>query len=329
MAKKKRKAPVRKKGKTNASVLTFIKQIFVTACVVIVCFIGIWSLYNYINPFDVQPDKKESVEHYPGQEEFPESEVPDSVTVTPEEEKSSLKEPETVAFEVPDGVEMSRLENGQPEEIVRHEGYTLSYNPTYKIANWVAYKLTSGEARSTKNGRTDKFLRDPQVSVSSENDDYTRSGYDRGHMAPAGDMKWSAKAIRESFYLSNICPQKPGLNRGVWKDLEEKCRLWAKEKKSVWIVTGPVINTELKRLGKNRVGIPRQFYKVVVNSNGNSLEGIAFLFENRDYKDKSLREYPVSIDSVEKITGIDFFHKLPDAVETKMESSCNPDKWML
>lgn len=323
MATKKRKAPVRKKGKTNASVLIFMKQVFVTACVVIVCFIGIWSLYNYINPFDVQEDKNET----PDLLAEPVEKYPEAETEVSEAESLALKEPETVAFKIPEGIEMAQLKNGQPEEIIHHEGYTLSYNPTYKIANWVAYELTSGEASSQKNGRPDKFVRDPEVSISADNGDYTRTGYDRGHMAPAGDMKWSARAIRESFYLSNICPQSPGLNKGIWKDLEEQCRIWAQENKTVWIVTGPVIEKDLKRLGKNRVGVPRQFYKVIVFSTGNSLEGIAFIFDNRSYRGKTLQEFPVTIDSVEKVTGIDFFHNLPDAVETKMESSVNIDKW--
>lgn len=112
--------------------------------------------------------------------------------------------------------------------------------------------------------------------ASATNEDYTRSGYDRGHMAPAGDMKWSAKAMRESFYLSNICPQKPGLNRGIWKDLEEQARLWAKENGSLLIVTGPVITDDLKRLGKNRVGIPKTFYKVICTITNGKPEGGRF-----------------------------------------------------
>mgnify|MGYP002228685760 FL=1 len=112
--------------------------------------------------------------------------------------------------------------------------------------------------------------------ASATNEDYTRSGYDRGHMAPAGDMKWSAKAMRESFYLSNICPQKPGLNRGIWKDLEEQARLWAKENGSLLIVTGPVITDDLKRLGKNRVGIPKTFYKVICTITNGKPEGVVF-----------------------------------------------------
>ncbi len=159
------------------------------------------------------------------------------------------------------------------------------------------------------------------------NEDYTRSGYDRGHMAPAGDMKWSAKAMRESFYLSNICPQKPGLNRGIWKDLEEQARLWAKENGSLLIVTGPVITDDLKRLGKNRVGIPKTFYKVICTITNGKPEGVGFLFDNKDYGKTPLKSMMIPIDSVEKVTGIDFFPSLPDSIENPMEAYVNDGSW--
>lgn len=330
MAKKrKKKSPVRKVGDKANAAFTYMKQIFVTACVVIVCFVGIWGVYNYINPFDKSHDEKEEVGNQ-RKNDLPEI---DSDFVNPEEEANAEQEqqtasdPKTVDFKIPEEMELSQLHNGQPEEMIHREGYTLSYNSTYKIANWVAYKLTASEATSDETERSDKFFRDPDVSISAENGDYSRSGYDKGHMAPAADMKWSSKAMRECFYLSNICPQKPDLNRGIWKDLEEQCREWAAEKRSLWIVTGPVINSDLKRLGKNRVGIPTEFYKVIVYSNGNSMEGIGFLFNNQGYKDRSLKKYPVSIDKVEEVTGIDFFYKLPDAVEKKIESKYNLSKW--
>ena len=163
--------------------------------------------------------------------------------------------------------------------------------------------------------------------ATATNEDYTRSGYDRGHMAPAGDMKWSAKAMRESFYLSNICPQKPGLNRGIWKDLEEQARLWAKENGSLLIVTGPVITDDLKRLGKNRVGIPKTFYKVICTITNGKPEGVGFLFDNKDYGKTPLKLMMIPIDSVEKVTGIDFFPSLPDSIENPMEAYVNDGSW--
>ena len=153
-----------------------------------------------------------------------------------------------------------------------------------------------------------KFVPDPQVKGSTAmNEDYTRSGYDRGHLAPAGDMKWSAKAMRESFYLSNICPQKPKLNRGIWKDLEEQCRLWA--------------------LDNGSVAIHKAFYKVLCYHTEKGYKGIGFLFENRDYKDNSLKSMAIPIDSVEKATGIDFFPSIPDDQENEMEAAVDWSRW--
>ena len=230
---------------------------------------------------------------------------------------------------LPKGSELPQLKRKRTEQIIQHEGYTVSYNADYRIANWVAYVLTDKEARSDKAERQNKFVVDPLVKgASATNEDYTRTGYDRGHLAPAGDMKWSEKAMRESFYLSNITPQKPGLNRGIWKELEEQIRLWARENGAVLIATGPVIpDEELNRLGKNRVGVPRQFYKVLCMVVNNQLEGVGFLFENRDYGTTPLRQMMVPIDSVEQVTGIDFFPALPDAEERQMEATVHTDLW--
>ena len=230
---------------------------------------------------------------------------------------------------LPKGSELPQLKRKRTEQVIQHEGYTVSYNADYRIANWVAYVLTDKEARSDKAERQNKFVVDPLVKgASATNEDYTRTGYDRGHLAPAGDMKWSEKAMRESFYLSNITPQKPGLNRGIWKELEEQIRLWARENGAVLIATGPVIpDEELNRLGKNRVGVPRQFYKVLCMVVNNQLEGVGFLFENRDYGTTPLRQMMVPIDSVEQVTGIDFFPALPDDEERQMEATVHTDLW--
>ena len=176
--------------------------------------------------------------------------------------------------------------------------------------------------------RSNKFVPDPMVKgATATNEDYTRTGYDRGHMAPAGDMKWSAKAMRESFYFSNICPQKPALNRGIWKELEEQSRLWAKDYGSLLIATGPVITDNMKRMGKNRVGVPGAFYKVICYVSGSEYKAIAFILENKDYKKTSLKSMVIPVDSVEKVTGIDFFPAVPDEQERVMEAKIDWDSW--
>lgn len=322
MAKKKVKARPRKsKNKQDVPFLAWLKRLFVSAIAVAVCFIGLLFVYTYLYPSGEAIQEKSvrgtSKKVSPATQSAEKKEVA---------EKTSPRKPSSVA--VVKHIEIPRLLVKKNEQVIRHEGYTVSYNSDYRIANWVAYELTAKEAKSTKAERSNKFVPDPEVKgVSATNEDYTRTGYDRGHLAPAGDMKWSAKAMRESFYLSNICPQKPGLNRGIWKELEEQCRLWAKENGSLWIVTGPVLTDSMKRLGKNRVAVPQTFYKVICTIVNNEYKGIAFLFDNRDYDKTPLKSMAVSVDSVEKVTGIDFFPALPDNLEKKMEASVDKSSW--
>lgn len=301
---------------------------FIGAFIVVACFIGFLFIYDFFAPMagheSVALEKK-------GQETVsskkavtaPKQKVQDKISAN----KAPAK-PSTKTFKIPVNTEIPRLKEKRQEQVIRHEGYTVSYNSEYRIANWVAYELTATEAKSKKTERSNKFVSDPQVKgATAMNEDYTRSGYDRGHLAPAGDMKWSAKAMRESFYLSNICPQKPKLNRGIWKDLEEQCRLWALDNGSLLIVTGPVITGDMKRLGKNKVAIPKSFYKVLCYYTEKGYKGIGFLFENRDYKDNSLKSMVIPIDSVEKVTGIDFFPSIPDDQEKEMEATVDWSSW--
>ena len=301
---------------------------FIGAFIVVACFIGFLFIYDFFAPMaghePVALEKK-------GQETVsskkavtaPKQKVQDKTSA-----KKAPAKPSTKTFKIPANTEIPRLKEKRQEQVIKHEGYTVSYNSEYRIANWVAYELTATEAKSKKTERSNKFVSDPQVKgATAMIEDYTRSGYDRGHLAPAGDMKWSAKAMRESFYLSNICPQKPKLNRGIWKDLEEQCRLWALDNGSLLIVTGPVITGDMKRLGKNKVAIPKSFYKVLCYYTEKGYKGIGFLFENRDYKDNSLKSMVIPIDSVEKVTGIDFFPSIPDEQEKEMEATVDWSSW--
>ena len=301
---------------------------FIGAFIVVACFIGFLFIYDFFAPMaghePVALEKK-------GQETVsskkavtaPKQKVQDKTSA-----KKAPAKPSTKTFKIPANTEIPRLKEKRQEQVIKHEGYTVSYNSEYRIANWVAYELTATEAKSKKTERSNKLVSDPQVKgATAMNEDYTRSGYDRGHLAPAGDMKWSAKAMRESFYLSNICPQKPKLNRGIWKDLEEQCRLWALDNGSLLIVTGPVITGDMKRLGKNKVAIPKSFYKVLCYYTEKGYKGIGFLFENRDYKDNSLKSMVIPIDSVEKVTGIDFFPSIPDEQEKEMEATVDWSSW--
>jgi endonuclease G len=223
--------------------------------------------------------------------------------------------------------EIPGMLTGRKEQIIFHEGYTVSYNPDYKIANWVAYELTADEANSKNVKRGDNFIPDPSVAdnETATNEDYKHSGFDRGHLAPAGDMKWSANAMQESFYFSNICPQNRNLNTGIWNVLENQCRKWAAQYGTLLIVTGPVIDDNLRRLGPHHVAIPKIFYKVICIPSPQKPKGIGFLFENKDYGATSLPPWAVSIDSVELVTGIDFFPSFPAEVQEIMEASTRWD----
>lgn len=217
-------------------------------------------------------------------------------------------------------LEIPVMHSASGGQVIERTGYTLSYNADYKTPQWVAWELTQQETQGEE-GRTDKFIPDPDVrGAKAYTKDYTNSGYDRGHMAPAADMKWSRKAMEESFYLSNICPQNPNLNRGDWNDLEEKSRQWARRFGKIYIACGPIYdNKSPKRIGNNKIGVPDAFYKVILINDQRNPQAIGFIFENRAGH-QPLKKYIVTVDSVEKRTGIDFFPTLPDEIENKIEA---------
>lgn len=206
------------------------------------------------------------------------------------------------------------------EQVVEHKGYTVSYNTTWLIPNWVAYELTDEEVVGQVS-RADKFVPDPDIKGRcSTTDDYKGSGYDRGHMAPAGDMKWDAKAMEESFYTTNICPQNHNLNAGDWKELEEQVRDWAIKNEKVYVVCGPIMKQKYETIGQNNVAVPDSFYKVVLMYKDGNWRALGFVFANKA-GNKPLDTYAKSIDEVEKITGFDFFSVLPDEIENEIEKN--------
>lgn len=246
-----------------------------------------------------------------------------SETIRTLTDKASVTE--NTNAKAPDGryslqLEIPKTIRQRDETIITHTGYTVSYNHHYKTPNWVAWELTRQETTGEE-GRTNQFLPDPSLPEPRvETSDYTHSGYDRGHMAPAADMKWSEKAMEESFYMSNICPQNRKLNRDDWGDLEEKCREWAKKYGRVYIACGPIYDkASPKRIGKHQVAVPDRFFKVVLIYNRKNPIAMGFLFENKAHH-QNLKNYMVKVDQVEEETGLDFFSKLPDDVENRIES---------
>ena len=213
------------------------------------------------------------------------------------------------------------------EQIINHTGYTLSYNEEYELPSYVAYELTRDEVLSGGE-REDSFKADPDVRTgSAELSDYRGSGYDRGHMAPAADFKWSDEAMSDTFYMSNMCPQDPSFNRGIWADLEAVVRTMAYDNGKIYVVTGPVLTDgPYETIGDNDVAVPKRFYKTVLDYSDPDLKAIGFILPNEG-SDLSLQSFAVTVDEVEEATGIDFYPRLPDDAEETLESSMDVSDW--
>lgn len=216
----------------------------------------------------------------------------------------------------------------KPEDLqlVQHTAFSLGYSEEHEQAAWVGYLLSRQHAEN-RYKRRNNFNADPLVrSGSAHRQDYRQSGFDRGHLAPAADLDFSRQALDESFYMSNISPQHPSFNRGGWKELEEMVRQWALEEDSLWVVSGPVLQQRLKKIGINQVSIPAYFYKIILDSRQAELKIISFLLPNKKI-DKELRYWVVPVDSVEALSGLDFFPQLPDALEDSLESIVQTALW--
>lgn len=210
--------------------------------------------------------------------------------------------------------------------IITHSGFSLSFSTDYLQSKWVAYELTREETQGGFD-RANKFKPDPDIKAGNAKDkDYAKSGYDKGHLAPAADMAWSEQSMAESFYYSNISPQESGFNRGIWKRLEEQVREWAVDNEAVYIVVGPVLSKGLNTIGPDKVAVPKYFYKVVLDYRTPGLKGIGFIFSNTS-SSENLQSYAVTIDSVQKFTGIDFFPLLPKKQVKILEGTINVMAW--
>lgn len=205
------------------------------------------------------------------------------------------------------------------KNLIVHSYYMLSYNDSCEEANWVYYVLTDSMVVNNGQERTNRFKVDKMVAGgSAKTSDYTKSGYDRGHLCPAADMGFNAKAMEESFLMSNITPQAPEFNRGIWKELETDVRDWAKKEHRLIIITGPVFKDNNGTIGKDKVVVPGYFFKLIFDTTG-SPRMIAFLIPNAK-TDRPVTDFAVSVDKIENLTGYDFFSQLPDKEETQLES---------
>lgn len=224
-------------------------------------------------------------------------------------------------------LETPRIMDERESQVIVHKGYTVSYNNQIRLPNWVAYELTDVEVDGECK-RNSHFYPDPDAKGrQADNEDYRNSGWDKGHMAPAGDMKWDRQAMMESCYFTNICPQNHNLNGGDWKSLEEKCRDYARRYGNVYVAAGAIVGERKNgTIGHNRVVVPDAFFKVLLVCIDGKYEGIGFYFENVAGH-KPLTVYAKTIDEIETLTNIDFFFSLPDKLEEDVESKIHEECW--
>ena len=251
-------------------------------------------------------------------------------------EKSITPQPPVVIRKLQDALDSpyDNLKLGVPAGgncsiIIDRPGYALGYSEQHEQALWTIYKLTKEELKSKKARRTDDFRVDPLIpDGSAALEDYHGSFYDRGHLVPAADMAFSLQAMSESFYMSNMTPQRPEFNRGIWKELEGKIRDYAEHHDALYVVSGPVFdhNMPVMSIGSNKVSIPDYFYKILLDPSTDSPKAIGFIIENRS-GGKSLADYAVTIDAIESVTGLDFFNQLDPEDEKKLESQCDFQRW--
>ena len=208
--------------------------------------------------------------------------------------------------------------------IITHTYYTVSYSETDKQAEWVAYYLTPASVNGLQK-RATKFMPDLLLKEPVKPSAYTKTGYDRGHLCPAADMKLNNVSMTECFYMSNISPQVPSFNRGIWSKLEDKVREWAVQKNGVYVVTGPLLNKSCGTIAST-ITVPCAFYKIVFKQTEHGAEAIALILSNAGSVGP-LKQYVVSIDYIESLTGIDFFASLPDTEEEKFESLVLTNNW--
>lgn len=210
----------------------------------------------------------------------------------------------------------------------KHTFYEIGYNTKYHLPAWTLYSLSKEHLKLTNLERKGSFKKDPLLNSEQANDkDYVSTGLDKGHMVPCEDMSFSETAMKETFYYSNCVPQTTELNRGEWRSLEELCRHWANDYNEVIVVSGPVLEKNLNHIGEHQIPFPKSCYKIVLRHSDQKYKAIAFLLPNSTSTLNTLPEYICSVDSVEKITGLNFFADLPDNLEEQFETASVKSDW--
>ncbi len=213
-----------------------------------------------------------------------------------------------------------------PSQIKDYDGFRVSFNRDNRTPNWVAWELLASETDGDV-GRYNTFWTDPDIDGCPSTYDYRNSGYDRGHLCPAADQKWSQQAMEHCFSLANICPQDHSLNTGAWKTLEGKERIWAQRDSALIIISGPIYSdTDRKRIGNAGVRVPGAFFKILAAPHLDNPRGIAFVYPNMTAPG-NMENYVTTIDEVEQLTGFDFLSALPDDIENEIESKSSFKEW--
>jgi endonuclease G, mitochondrial len=219
------------------------------------------------------------------------------------------------------------LPTSTTNQIIKHDNYVLSYSEKHKQAEWVAYQLKKNELQHNSDFKRPYFIEDPKVKTGSAKwYNYKNSGYDKGHLCPAGDRRFSQDAFNETFYTSNISPQDHDFNAGIWNNLEQKERYWAVKYNGLYVVTGGILTDDLDEIGEENVSVPKYFYKIMFNNQDGKNKMIAFLMPN-EQSNEPLYKYVVAVDKIERITGIDFFPSLDDKIENQLEKESDYKDW--
>jgi endonuclease G, mitochondrial len=229
---------------------------------------------------------------------------------------------------------------GSHGQMLDRKYYIVSYRTEAKVPEWTAYRLVKKDLvdRAT---RTDDFRADTELPAGdrAEKTDYAQSGFAQGHMSPADDFTRSLTAMSSTFLLSNMAPQHGSLNSGKWRTLEGNAQSVARALDTCWILTGTIFDRSASRprtlgtkpngsqrtIGKGKVWVPTHYYKIIFAHDADGSPLIwAFMMPHRNAKlPGKVVDYAVSVDSIERLTNLDFFPQLPDDLENRLESGVN------
>ncbi len=218
--------------------------------------------------------------------------------------------------------------------VFRNSHFMIGYSDYRGNPLWVSYVLTPIPKDAKRLKRPGSFYKDWRNITQIEHSDYTHSGYDRGHMAPnyAISRLYGKSAQMNTFYMTNITPQKPNLNRKLWQRLEEaEVKEFTKYFDQVWVFTGPIFDENKETLKHSKyVEIPDAFFKIYIGvSDNKKAQTLAFIMPQNAKGNESFMKFVTSIDEVEKQTGLDFLSQIEDTLEDKLEGIQNTQQWHL